>query len=222
MKLRDLDIELVRHLRLQAIVAAVLLASAAALGWYGQSDGSGRSFMIGLAAVVFGPVILAVLAIILAVLVRAGFTIAGRLHDIREAHLAAWSAPVVLATVVLATMPVYGQARMLRLQAIVADNLEDMERLRTMPQGGSFTWANGIRASFSIDPGPPRRAYFEFGGLADNSNGIVYDPTGRVAAARGWGPGQRFTTPEGLKELFGGDLLHCSAISGHYFFCGFT
>lgn len=73
------------------------------------------------------------------------------------------------------------------------------------------------------DPGPPSRVAFVWSGMGDNWAGVVWDPTDIVATATGWdGAAGRYTASPIAKKLFGGDLVWCSQLSGHYYRCGFT
>ncbi|HEY8573656.1 hypothetical protein [Phenylobacterium sp.] len=76
---------------------------------------------------------------------------------------------------------------------------------------------------YQVDPGPPPRVAFVWDGLGDNWNGVVWDPSGVVATARGWGerPGDYTASPE-AKKLFGGDLVGCTHLRGAWYHCGFT
>ena len=75
---------------------------------------------------------------------------------------------------------------------------------------------------YIIDRGPPVRMAFVEDGILDNWVGVVYDPTDRVAEARGWGPDNTFTAPPEIKGLFGGDIVWCDRITGHWYRCSFT
>jgi hypothetical protein len=74
-----------------------------------------------------------------------------------------------------------------------------------------------------VDPGPPQRVAFVWDGLVDNWSGVVWDPTGVVATAKGWGkrPGDYTASPT-ARVLFGGDLVACRSLGGLYYFCSFT
>ena len=78
---------------------------------------------------------------------------------------------------------------------------------------------------FDVDAGPPRRVAFpQPGGITDNWEGVVWDPTGVVRSATGWRdriPGRYSATPE-AKRLFGGDLLACRHVVDHFYRCWFT
>ena len=79
---------------------------------------------------------------------------------------------------------------------------------------------------YDVDSGPPVRIVFpQPGGIIDNWEGIVYDPTGAVGAARGWRfdrGRQEFTAPAGVRTLFGGDLVGCRSLGGPWYICSFT
>lgn len=79
--------------------------------------------------------------------------------------------------------------------------------------------------SFQVDRGPPARVAFDWGGVIDNWNGVVWDPTGVVASADGWrqeGGRLQLTAAPESRELFGGDLVWCRRLSEDYFYCEFT
>lgn len=79
--------------------------------------------------------------------------------------------------------------------------------------------------SYRIDHGPPTRVVFpQPGGILDNWDGIVHDPTGAVASATGWQQGiaGRFSAPANVRALFGGDLVGCERIEGAFYRCWFT
>jgi hypothetical protein len=82
----------------------------------------------------------------------------------------------------------------------------------------------GIR--FVVDHGPPLRVAFpQPGGILDNWEGVVYDPTGTVRAARGWTSvqgRQEFTAPASVRRLFGGDLVECEPVRDAFYRCWFT
>jgi hypothetical protein len=87
-------------------------------------------------------------------------------------------------------------------------------------------WENGTwrGVQFVVDSGPPLRVAFpQPGSIIDNWEGVVYDPTGSLAAAvshdeRGrWRP-----PPRRFVRLFGGELTGCEPVRGPYFRCWFT
>ena len=79
---------------------------------------------------------------------------------------------------------------------------------------------------YHVDSGPPVRVAFpQPGGIIDNWEGVVYDPTGEVRAARGWRfdrGRQEFTAPASVRTLFGGDLVGCRSLGGPWYICSFT
>lgn len=78
---------------------------------------------------------------------------------------------------------------------------------------------------YIVDEGPPVRIAFPQGGILDNWHGIVFDPSDAVAQATGWnhdGGTVQFTAPPGIREVFGGDLVSCRHLQGHYYSCSFT
>jgi hypothetical protein len=76
-----------------------------------------------------------------------------------------------------------------------------------------------------VDTGPPvRLAFPQPGGFLERWEGIVFDPTGEVMAARGWsyaGGIEDFTAPPRIKRLFGGLLLKCEHLEGKWYLCAF-
>jgi hypothetical protein len=78
---------------------------------------------------------------------------------------------------------------------------------------------------YRSDFGRPVRVAFVWSRGFDNWSGIVWDPTGVVASARGWRRvnGQiRSTVHPDAERLFGGGLVSCRALGGHYYSCGFS
>lgn len=134
-------------------------------------------------------------------------------------------APFVLLAVLVLGGPVIrraGDATLFRIRfttlrprydAIVAD-----VAARKLPASGE---TRGV--DYQSDPGPPVRVVFpQPGGIIDNWEGVIYDPTGAVRAATSWrGPGV-FSAPPEVRTLFGGDLLSCKPVSGSYYRCWFT
>ena len=79
----------------------------------------------------------------------------------------------------------------------------------------------GVR--YQIEPGPPVRIAFpQPVGVADNWGAVVHDPSDAVATARGWSKQGDYTVRADLRELWGGDIVVCSRITGHYYRCWFT
>ena len=79
--------------------------------------------------------------------------------------------------------------------------------------------------TFVVDSGPPLRVAFpQPGGLIDNWEGVVYDPSGRVGLATGWknGVAGDYTAPPDIKRVFGGDLVGCQQVAARFYRCWFT
>ncbi|MBB4083107.1 hypothetical protein [Brevundimonas lenta] len=93
-------------------------------------------------------------------------------------------------------------------------------RAATLPAEGELDGAG-----YRIEPGPPVRIAFpQPVGVADNWGAVIHDPSDAVLTARGWGPagGPDYTVRPDLQELWGGDLLSCTRITGHWHRCWFT
>jgi hypothetical protein len=90
-----------------------------------------------------------------------------------------------------------------------------LERGRAPPQRPDLRY---------VAEGVPLRVAFPGDGIGDNWSGVVYDPTDQVRAARGWKRGKpgRYTAPPRVQKWFGGDLVTCSHLAGHFYRCGFT
>lgn len=78
--------------------------------------------------------------------------------------------------------------------------------------------------SYRIESGPPIRVAFpQPVGIADNWGAVIHDPSDGVATAKGWGETNGdYTIRPDLQELWGGDIVSCSRITGHYYRCWFT
>ncbi len=77
--------------------------------------------------------------------------------------------------------------------------------------------------TYEVDPGPPVRVAFNPGGMLDNWTAILYDPSGLVMQANGFDRKTgKFAAPDGVTQLFGGDLIGCDPLWGDYYSCSFT
>jgi hypothetical protein len=141
----------------------------------------------------------------------------------RKSYLAVGSIPLLTVVLVLSapfvdTLVVYAQfATMLPRYSRIVDAV-------TQPPQPDAADQNQ-EARYIVDVGPPVRVAFPKDGIVDNWWGIVYDPTDAVAQAKGWefdGGEQRFTAPQQVKALFGGDLVSCRHLYKHYYSCSFT
>lgn len=97
---------------------------------------------------------------------------------------------------------------------------------RPPPDTGQVPWINLDHGDvdYAVDLGPPLRiAFVQPGGIIDNWEGIVYDPSGAVRAATGWkNAAGQFSAPPEVVRLFGGDLVKCRPVIDQYFRCWFT
>jgi len=96
-----------------------------------------------------------------------------------------------------------------------------------LERGGSIPSDGEVRGvPFVIDRGPPVRVAFpQPGGILDNWEGVIYDPSGVVRAARGWTFAQGrqdFSAPMAVRRLFGGDLVQCEPVRDDFYRCWFT
>lgn len=74
-----------------------------------------------------------------------------------------------------------------------------------------FSYKDGL--AYIVDKGPPLRVAFPWpGGILDNWCGAVYDPSGYVLNS----------DLRDVRGLFGGDIVHCSALGGAWSLCCFT
>ena len=73
----------------------------------------------------------------------------------------------------------------------------------------------GLRTE--VDPGPPVRLAFSWGGgILDNWYGIVFDPTGNVLKVND------ATQARQVSMLFGGRMTYAEHVWGPWYFCSFT
>jgi len=96
----------------------------------------------------------------------------------------------------------------------------EVERLRRYPGTQAYEGHDCI-----VDPGPPLRVAFVWGGIIDNWVGIVYDPTGEVLKANEFrADWSNWDDPRlaPVKGLFGGDLRSTRHLFGPWYYCTFT
>lgn len=89
----------------------------------------------------------------------------------------------------------------------------------SLPDAGSV---GGV--SYRIERAAVTRIAFPLPiGVADNWSAVVHDPSDLVATAKGWGarPGDYTAHPD-VRSLWGGDLVACTQITGHFYRCDFT
>lgn len=77
-----------------------------------------------------------------------------------------------------------------------------------------------------IDPGPPQRVAFSWGGILDNWRGIVHDPSGEVMKAnildRTTWSNRDDIAYASVSGLFGGTLIKAQHLTGDWYLCWFT
>jgi len=206
------------YLRRSALFFGAMAAIPFAIG-FGAAWGGALGFFLYL----FGPLAL------LGILVLGGITYATlgiivlrRIASARDRVIVLLAAPVMLGLAIAVASPVLEVGRdtgtWTRLvlnrshyDAIVKKVSDPPRELGTYPP---FEKDNGVE--YIVDNGPPVRVAFNPDGILDNWSGIVFDPTGQVMMA------DRIATPEHITKLFGGDLVGCRHLSGHYYECSFT
>jgi len=75
---------------------------------------------------------------------------------------------------------------------------------------------------FRVENKGDLKVAFSRGGFLNNWSAIIYDPTHEVSKADGFDEEGGLTAPDHVKSIFGGDLVSCSNIWGHYYGCSFT
>lgn len=85
---------------------------------------------------------------------------------------------------------------------------------------------SAIDNPITIDPGPPQRIAFSWGGLLDNWRGVVHDPSGEVMKAnildRTTWSNRDDTDYASVSGLFGGTLIKAQHLTGDWYLCWFT
>jgi hypothetical protein len=112
------------------------------------------------------------------------------------------------------------ESRFLQMAPRYERVVKELAPRRQVPARGS---SYGV--DFVVDAGPPRRIAFpQPGSVTDNWEGVIYDPSDSLARAKGWRHSAEgvSATPVELVRLFGGTLLSCEPIRGHFYRCWFT
>lgn len=97
---------------------------------------------------------------------------------------------------------------------ISRDFLSDRTHATYYPEDGSL-----------LDEGPPIRVAIVLpGGLLDNFQAVVYDPSEVVGQLERSNRDPEWDDPRfpELRTLFGGDMYYCEPIQGPWFYCWFT
>ena len=214
------DDALPRHLRLILILLLCAVAFAALFGWFGQADGGATFLIVGLVSIIAIPVGGLILLAIFVLLARDGWRI-GSARSGRARWFARSAAPVALVLAFASLVFVPDLFSGLHRQQLLSENRALFDD--AMRQGATqIALTNGEKVP--VTPASAGRYYFAFSGMGDNHQGFVYDHSGQVAQAQGWANGEagRFTAPDRVKELFGGDMLRCTQVRGDWFYCSFT
>lgn len=140
----------------------------------------------------------------------------------RRQWLKAAAIALGFALILLAPLPAVGSSLWFRIsfETNRAAYEEVVQHAHALPESGSL---GDVR--YRIERGPPTRITFpQPVGIADNWGAVIYDPSDAVLTARGWRAGGAgdFTVRADLQRLWGGDLLSCARITGHWHRCWFT
>lgn len=152
--------------------------------------------------------------------------VAARRRGRRPVIATGWMAAVLCAAIFTGGYLAHAGADW-RMRRRFERNLPRYQRAVTMVRRdrlGPGTHHSGVM--FVVDEGPPVRVAFPWpGGVIDNWQGIVYDPTGEVLKANRFG--RTWSTSgdpplAGVVKLFGGDMFYCEAVRRPWYFCQFT
>lgn len=180
--------------------------------------------------IAFGLAVIVAIAVIVAYLILfgQGVSLAKRNDISRKNKILAFAiAPILLSLLIFSCLPILWSGIYVGALGKLMLNhsaYEEIVRQNVAQYGDKPFQArrteNGIE--YKIDSGPPVRFAFEPDGFLDNWSGIVYDPSGDVMLADGFGSKGKFKAPDRVTKLFGGDLVSCRHLFGHYYRCGFT
>jgi hypothetical protein len=139
--------------------------------------------------------------------------------------------PVLIVCAILMALPMTWMGSRVGTAAVLAVSQSHFSSIiknaRLMKRDGNgenyTTYLKDDGVTYIVDFGPPVRVAFNPEGFLDNWNGIVFDPSGDVAKARGFNPvSGKFFAPENITNLFGGDLVQCRPYWGDFYECSFT
>lgn len=193
-----------RQLGLWLLIAVVSLTAVSATTWFG-----------GLLGVAVAMPVAGVLAIYAIIIIFIGCREAWSQREKMPTALAAAWTPiiVIIGTTALALPIMWAVATGLTWATFFTNRAEYIEIARRADAGQFDAKGSALQqyagVAFLIDDGPPQRLAFPMpGGFLDNWNGIVYDTSGRVAAARGFTRSGKFTAPPNIKGLFNATSYH--------------
>ncbi len=171
------------------------------------------------------PAALVVLAVFSVIWIIRGVKVANVVSNRRHKITAILFVPACLTALFFVARPLLlagtyvGSASRLAINRGRYDNI--IEKVRAKPIAANYAEFGGV--TYSVDAGPPVRVAFNPDGILDNWSGIIFDPTGDVMLADGFDPKTgKFPAPDRVTKLFGGDLVECWPLWGHYYRCSFT
>jgi hypothetical protein len=181
---------------------------------------------LGFVLFLFGvPAALIVLAVFSVIWLIGGVKVAGLRPKRSEKVAAILFVPICLTALYFVSRPLLlagtyvGTASRLAINRGRYDDIID--KVRAKPVAANYAEASGV--TYSVDVGPPVRVAFNPDGILDNWSGIIFDPTDEVMLADGFDPKTgKFSAPDRITKLFGGDLVECWPLWGHYYRCSFT
>lgn len=159
---------------------------------------------------ILGGWLLAGLCVLAALLISRSWRAAGLLAILT--FLAFFLAPLVSSL----GAGIWNRAQFNRSEAVYAEIVANAARLPSEGRIGTV--------AYRIERRPITRIAFPLPvGVTDNWSAVIHDPSDAVATARGWGerPGD-YTARADLRGLWGGGLVSCTRITGHYFRCDFS
>lgn len=133
----------------------------------------------------------------------------------------AMGAPLGLLATAAFTLPVLWSGDWINVRWTYALVKSDIEKIYQNPRPQTDVQTD-FGHQYRIDAVKAVRIAYSRGGFLDNWLAIVYDPTDEVKKARGFDDQGNFTAPPSIRSIFGGDLVECSNIYGHFYDCSFT
>lgn len=147
----------------------------------------------------------------------------------RQRMVAALAAPAMLVATILLAWPALsagnysGAWARLMLNRHQYEHIIENVREGVRSRGTESLLKEDGGVEYLVDPGPPIRVAFNPAGLLDNWSGIIFDPTDVVMQADGFDlRAGKYVAPDEVTKLFGGDLVSCRKLWGHFYDCSFT